>query len=248
MYNENVNQGLGASPGGLGALAKQGNQPMNVAPNVNSVISGLASSFPWVGSGRSYQDLMKQGKKDISDATNKANQELDPYAEGGPEARQHYQEMLDQMHDPVAFYNSIMRRYKQSEAGKTKARMGMNRIKQAMESEGLTGTPDEMNAIKQLNQQVTNEDMGDFYNRVMNGFLTYLKGYGGLYDSAQRAATKKAGNFTKAGEDYASIDSAIGQDIERQQEAKEAREAKEDAEDSSIMGNLASIGAGLAFL
>lgn len=205
--------------------------------DISKIASGIGDMF---GGGGDYSDIMNKGINSIKDYTDQATGKLDPYNQAGQNALGNYQKILSELgDDPAAFRNKIMEGYSASPEAQEKINSGMNTVKSQMAQMGLGGSGDEYQAMYDHAKKTINEDQNDYYNGITGLYGQALKGYGNIFGTGAQAAGQQGGYLANAGEDVASMQSAIAQAKSQEAAAKASAEANESSGDGAAMGALA---------
>ena len=160
---------------------------------------------------------------------------LNPYMEGGKRGIAGAEGFLNQFGNPEEMYNNFAKNYQMSAGAQNKLHTGMNAVRNAMASKGLTGSGAEGKALTGYSQGVINEDMNQQFNNVLNAGHLGLSAANTLYGGGLSASMRGAGLYGQAGEDIGGL-----------QEAEEQQREREQQQHSQNMWGAAGLAGGLA--
>ena len=175
----------------------------------NSMING---QFP--------QSWGASGSEQPGGAYAGAESMLQPYNQGGLSAMGKIQGLGNQFANPEEAFNHFASNYAMSPGAKAKLNMGLSAVRNAMASQGLSGSGAEAEAMTHYTQGIINDDMNDQWNNILNGGRLGLGAEGMLYRGGLQA----------------------GADVAGLQEAEEQAKAAQKAQNSSsIYGAIGSV-------
>jgi hypothetical protein len=187
-----------------------------------------------------YENYMNQGQDKIGEYTKEAQGYLDPYRQSGEFGINNYERMAGEFDDPN-FYNNIAKNYQMSDGAQFRMKNGMDAVRNAAYASGLGGGSGvEDKALTNYTQGVISQDQNDYIDRMMKAKEAAMNGYGDMFHTGYNAAERSGQYSMDAGQDYASMLSAMA-----------AAKAKQDESRSKglwgSIGGLVGAGAGWAF-
>jgi hypothetical protein len=128
-----------------------------------------------------------------------AQQYQNPFFQAGQGAIAPYQHMLGQMSNPQDFYRNIMGGYQQSPAAQYQQQQGMRAAQNMGSASGLTGSSPLMQQAQQNAQNISSQDMQNYFNNIMGIQGGAMQGYGNLMGMGQNSANSMSNLLSQLG-------------------------------------------------
>lgn len=130
---------------------------------------------------------------------------LNPYISGGQNGINALGAMLGKFSNPGQFYNQFAKNYQMSAGAQNQLHTGLNAVKNAMASEGLSGSGAEAKALSGYTQGLINQDMNSQFNNVMNTAHMGAALANHLYQGGLSGALTGAHMFGNAGDELGNM-------------------------------------------
>lgn len=173
------------------------------------------------------------GNKDIANSLPGIGQsyqsQLGPWITGGENAYGNYQQAINNMQDPEAYYQSLMRGYTESPQAKQAIQQGIQAANAATAASGMQGSGAEQTALQKQGQDIVAADQQNWLNNMLGIANQYIAGQGGLQQEGLGAQESVGGLQAKLAQAAA------------QAQAK-SEEAQQSGKNSAIGGGLGLLG------
>lgn len=131
--------------------------------------------------------------QEMEENLNQAKQYYNPFYEAGTSALPQYQQSLDEMKDPQAFFKKIMGGYQESPWAKFQQEQGQRALTNSASAGGLIGSTPFMQAGQDYTHNIGSQDMQQFLQNILGIKSGYQSGLGNLISGGQNAAQGLAG-------------------------------------------------------
>jgi len=179
---------------------------------MGGVVSGVSNLFSGGGNDaaadmekslRQAQDIMRQ-------YYGEAKGYMQPFYDTGIQSMGKYSSRLDEMSDPLAFYQKMLTGYNTSPQAKFQQDQAMKASNQSAAAAGMLGGGAQQKALADYTQQLTSRDQQQWLNNMLGINSQYMGGESALMGQGFNAG-QQIGNWgMQTGSDLASLMGAIG--------------------------------------
>lgn len=178
-----------------------------------------------------YEESLRQGLNELKKYGLEGANFLNPYATAGEGQIGALQRAIASMINPGQYYNQIMSNYQESPAAKMQQEVGTNNALNAASASGMLGSSDLLNDINQQSQNISNQDMQQYFNNMMGINTQGLNMAQHMYDAGYGADAQKASIYNNLARAIAQMYGGIGK----------ARMAGDEARSSGLGGIISKI-------
>jgi len=158
------------------------------SPSTGNYLAQLFGGLFGNGGG-GYDDAMKEFEKYMQQAM----QGYQPYQQAGQNAINPFQKRMQEMSDPTAFYKNMMSGYQESPLAQNQQRAGMQAATNMGSATGMTGSTPMMQQAQQNAQNISSQDMGNYFNNLSGINQQYTGGLQNLMGQGMNAQNGIAG-------------------------------------------------------
>lgn len=230
---------VGGAPSGGSSLLSS--LLSNLQGNIPGIIGGgadLLSQLLGRGTGQQgFQDLESQISGGIGEQRQALSSSLgllSPFQQAGGQAAQEELGLLRGGADPTAQVNRILSQFQQSPAQRASIRTGLDAVQNRLESQGLSQSGAEQEALEKFAQNQTSQQQQQFLQSVLGARGQTLGGLGqlgGLGLGAARAGTQAQ---LQTAQNIADLMESLGQ-------TQRAQQQQQGGDTSGIIGSIGSL-------